>query len=369
MRAVRLRLPVFLLVAALLVGVVAPVASAQSSSKRPASKKTAEQVERARKLDALKASDTQLLQAVKALDKQVAATDASAQSSRQSIRAAEAARKLAQTRLDQAQATMEALRGSLVRRAIEEYKRPQQFGYDTGGTTGSIGDFTRRKALLDQVTNADRDVMDQLHATQQDLVRQRNAAQNAKTLAEARRKSLQNQLAQLLRDRDAKGRLSVALEKRIQEIQAESAALAGDQAAVKNVINSAGTKGSAGASRAGLVWPVRGRLTSGFGYRWGRLHAGIDIGAPKGTPIRSARSGTVIFAGRMSGYGNTVIVDHGAGMTTLYGHQSRLGSRRGQRVNQGQVIGYVGSTGHSTGNHLHFETRINGRPQNPRRYL
>ena len=73
----------------------------------------------------------------------------------------------------------------------------------------------------------------------------------------------------------------------------------------------------------------------------------------------------MIFAGRMSGYGNVVIIDHGGGLSTLYGHQSRLGSRRGQRVSQGQVIGYVGSTGHSTGNHCHFETRINGSPQKP----
>jgi murein DD-endopeptidase MepM/ murein hydrolase activator NlpD len=164
------------------------------------------------------------------------------------------------------------------------------------------------------------------------------------------------------------GRLSAALEKRITEIQKESAALAGDQSTVRNLLNN-GSKSTGAVSRSGLVWPVRGRVTSGFGRRWGRLHAGIDIAAPKGTPIYAAKAGTVVFAGRMSGYGNVVIIDHGGGLSTLYGHQSRLGSRRGQRVDQGQVIGYVGSTGHSTGNHCHFETRINGRPQNPRKYL
>ncbi|MBA2608960.1 MAG: M23 family metallopeptidase, partial [Actinobacteria bacterium] len=89
----------------------------------------------------------------------------------------------------------------------------------------------------------------------------------------------------------------------------------------------------------------------------------------KGTIIRAAKAGTVVFSGQMSGYGNVVIIDHGGGLSTLYGHQSRIAARRGQSAGQGEVIGYVGSTGRSTGNHLHFETRTNGRPQNPRRYL
>ena len=99
------------------------------------------------------------------------------------------------------------------------------------------------------------------------------------------------------------------------------------------------------------------------------MHAGIDIGAGSGTPIYAAKAGTVIHSGGMGGYGNAVIIDHGGGFTTLYAHQSRLGSREGQQVSQGQVIGYVGSTGNSTGPHLHFETRVNGAAQNPRRYL
>ncbi|MBA3655498.1 MAG: M23 family metallopeptidase, partial [Actinobacteria bacterium] len=122
-------------------------------------------------------------------------------------------------------------------------------------------------------------------------------------------------------------------------------------------------------SRAGLAWPLRGPITSGFGRRWGRLHAGIDIAAPKGTPIRSAKSGTVAFSGWMGGYGNATIVDHGGGLSTLYGHQSRRAASVGQTVKQGEVIGYVGSTGHSTGNHLHFETRVGGTAQNPRNFL
>ena len=126
---------------------------------------------------------------------------------------------------------------------------------------------------------------------------------------------------------------------------------------------------SGAVSKAGLSWPVRGPITSPFGNRWGRLHAGIDIGAGSGTPIRAAKEGSVIFSGVMNGYGNVVIINHGEGLSTLYAHQSRLGAREGQAVGKGDVIGYVGSTGHSTGPHLHFETRVGGTPRNPRPYL
>ena len=117
-----------------------------------------------------------------------------------------------------------------------------------------------------------------------------------------------------------------------------------------------------------LIWPVRGPVTSGFGMRWGRMHQGIDISAGNGTPIHAAKAGTVTFAGTMSGYGNVVVITHSGGLSTLYAHQSRL-AVSGGAVSQGQVIGYVGSTGHSTGPHLHFETRVGGTPQNPMRYL
>jgi murein DD-endopeptidase MepM/ murein hydrolase activator NlpD len=113
-------------------------------------------------------------------------------------------------------------------------------------------------------------------------------------------------------------------------------------------------------------WPVAGRVTSEYGYRWGRLHAGIDIAAPSGMPIGAAIAGTVIYSGWQSGYGNVVIISHGGGLSTLYGHQSRLGVSLGQVVGQGQIIGYVGSTGHSTGPHVHFETRYGGVARNPR---
>ena len=120
-----------------------------------------------------------------------------------------------------------------------------------------------------------------------------------------------------------------------------------------------------------LIKPVSGTITSRFGSRWGRGHQGIDIGAPKGTSIRAAAGGTVTIAkyGYNGGYGNYVKINHGNGIETIYGHCSALNASVGQKVSQGQVIAYVGSTGRSTGNHLHFEIRVNGTARNPQNYV
>jgi len=122
-------------------------------------------------------------------------------------------------------------------------------------------------------------------------------------------------------------------------------------------------------SNAGLIWPVQGPVTSPFGWRWGRMHEGIDIGVGYGTPIHAAAGGTVIYCGWEEGYGNFVVIDHGGNLATAYGHQSSIAVTCGQQVNQGQVIGYVGCTGHCFGPHLHFEVRVNGNPVDPLGYL
>lgn len=130
-----------------------------------------------------------------------------------------------------------------------------------------------------------------------------------------------------------------------------------------------------------LIRPVSGTVTSRFGARWGRSHKGIDIGAPKGTNIKAAATGTVTTVqtgcthnyygncGCGGGYGNYVIVSHGNGVQTLYGHCTSILVKKGQSVSQGQTIATVGSTGQSYGNHLHLEIRVGGIAQNPQNYL
>ncbi len=123
------------------------------------------------------------------------------------------------------------------------------------------------------------------------------------------------------------------------------------------------------------LWPVVGRLTSSFGERLdpfngeGSFHAGLDIAAAYGTPVRAPADGVVAKAGPASGYGRELVIDHGSGITTIYGHLSAFAIVPGQIVKQGQVVAYVGSAGRSTGPHLHYEVRVNNMPVNPHKYL
>jgi murein DD-endopeptidase MepM/ murein hydrolase activator NlpD len=119
---------------------------------------------------------------------------------------------------------------------------------------------------------------------------------------------------------------------------------------------------------AGFIWPVNGPVTSGFGWRWGRMHEGIDIGVPSGTPIRAAKSGTIVLAAATGGYGNYTCISHGGGLSTCYAHQSSFARTSGS-ISQGSILGYVGCTGHCFGDHLHFEVRINGEAVDPLGYL
>ena len=125
----------------------------------------------------------------------------------------------------------------------------------------------------------------------------------------------------------------------------------------------------------GMIWPISGPITSEFGWRThpifgnARFHSGLDIGGDYGMPIHAAQGGVVIEAGWIGGYGNTIMIDHGGGIVTLYGHNESLAVGVGQSVNQGDVIAYCGSTGNSTGPHCHFEVRLGGEPVSPWNYL
>lgn len=153
----------------------------------------------------------------------------------------------------------------------------------------------------------------------------------------------------------------------VKELEAESERIAG-------LIQGGGSSGD-GNPDAQLFWPAPGPITSGFGWRvhpifgYRRFHAGVDIDAECGDPIWAAEQGSVISAGWSGGYGNATVIDHGDGLATLYAHQDSIGVGVGQRVGRGQLIGSVGTTGWSTGCHLHFEVRINGTPVDPAPYL
>jgi murein DD-endopeptidase MepM/ murein hydrolase activator NlpD len=141
------------------------------------------------------------------------------------------------------------------------------------------------------------------------------------------------------------------------------------------ILKKTARKGGKAYGSGRMIWPLHGRLTSPFGWRrspWGgrsQMHTGQDIAAAYGSPIAAADAGEVIFAGWWDGYGKAIVVDHGKGITTVYGHLSRIYKQVGDVVAKGQTIGLEGSTGYSTGPHLHFEVRVRGKPVNPLGYL
>lgn len=369
------------LVLLLVLGLVAAPASAETTDqlKRKRDAARAQKAKLAAKINSLEASDQELEGAVSTLNKQVSAQQASADAARQAVQAALDAVGQAEAEVANTETQIANLRKAVVERAVAAYVRPQDDAFTGMIASKDLNEASRRSSLLSEVANRNSDSLDRLRAALEDLGDKQDRARKARDLAAERRKAVLTRLSELQQAQAEKQRLSDALEARIADYQREADAVAATENGLTALIQqkqaarasrSAADPGTDGrVSGAGLIWPVRGPVTSGFGYRWGRLHAGIDIGAGTGVPIRAAKGGEVIFSGTMSGYGNVVIIDHGRGFTTLYAHQSRIAASDGQSVGQGEVIGYVGSTGRSTGPHLHFETRVNGSPQNPRNYL
>ncbi|MDP8961056.1 MAG: M23 family metallopeptidase, partial [Actinomycetota bacterium] len=179
-------------------------------------------------------------------------------------------------------------------------------------------------------------------------------------------------VAQLEQEKDnleAESRRIAALIRERERAAKAAAAAATRARSPGRLVGGSGGSPSGVVGTTGYIWPRCATVTSEYGRRWGRMHQGIDIDGDTGNPIYASKAGTVIFAGRSNGYGNLVLVSHGDGVVTAYAHQSAFAVRDGQRVSQGQRIGSVGNTGNSTGPHLHFETRVNGTPVNPRRFL
>ena len=339
----------------------------------------AERARVAAQLDTLKATDRELESAVAALGAQASAANAQAAAARRSVEAARQAVAAAETQLARTEAEIAAMEMEVKARAVSSYVRPQGDLITSLATASDLNEATRRTAYLTQVANRGRDVVDRLGAAREDQEIQRAAARRAREAADARKAAADRKAREAADALLEKARAEAALDGRIQAYQRTIDAMAATDAALAAIIRQregtagrasrGGEVGSGGVNPGGMIWPIRGRVTSEYGYRWGRMHQGIDIANGNGTPIYAAKDGEVIVAGNQGGYGLAVAIAHGGGLSTLYAHQSRIAVSEGTVVRQGQLIGYVGSTGNSTGNHVHFETRVNGSAQNPRRYL
>ncbi|HAR61932.1 MAG: hypothetical protein DKM50_07870 [Candidatus Margulisiibacteriota bacterium] len=217
-----------------------------------------------------------------------------------------------------------------------------------------------------------------------DIKEEKDKIESSKHQLEVKKKDIENQAVVIRQAKLAleqnkvdKEKLKASLAQQRSQYEQEINELEKNSRQIESLIRRMAAKatGPKIASTGVFVWPVEGWISSPYGYRvhpifkTTKFHSGIDIAAPMGKPIQAVDSGVVIFSGKWGGYGKATIVDHGRGYSTVYAHQSRLLVNEGQKVDKGQIIGLVGSTGFSTGPHLHFEVRINGSTDNPMKYL
>lgn len=243
----------------------------------------------------------------------------------------------------------------------------------------NLNEFLDRRRQLKLVYEADRKILTQLKAAADELERRRRNIEQQKNEIALLTQQLQAQKSEYQAQAQTQQALIGRLQADRRALEAAENQLEQDSNNLTQIIQqriAAQDRNSIVVRGTGqFSYPSSGRQTSGFGYRihpilgYRRFHSGLDFGASYGSPIRAADSGTVIFSGWYRGYGRTVIIDHGGNLTTLYGHASELYVSEGQTVQRGQTIAAVGSTGLSTGPHLHFEVRVNGTPVNPLNYL
>ena len=292
----------------------------------------------------------------------------------------------AEQRLDALRAEQGRREAAVGERAATLYKRGVGLRLASVLEMVVTGDVADRTALMAAAAHADQVLIEKATAGRVTLDAQRQQLEDRRRqLADVteQRRRMQATAEELLQDRTLQ---LAASRERVDALKDQERVAQADVERLQAAARSAEGEGSvaggrrdrrATASRSSRepasvagswIWPSRGGATSEFGPRWGRMHEGIDIGSGSGSPIYAARDGIVSFAGKMGGYGNLTLIDHG-GVVTAYAHQSRIGVGVGQRVNAGEIIGAVGATGNVTGPHLHFEVRDNGQPRNPRNYL
>lgn len=276
--------------------------------------------------------------------------------------------------LEESQATLSRQLDGFKTRLRENYINGDISLMDVIFDATSMEDFISRSYYMERLLIYDSNMIDtinkQIEVIQEKRELQKQKVANLDSMT-AEQKALVAKLEAAQKEKEA---LVAAAQDSVDDVNSAIATRQKESAAIAKLIQSMQTSGG-GTGTGIMAWPLRGysSISSNYGYRTLRgksnLHTGIDIPAPSGTSIYAADSGKVILARYYGSYGNCVIIDHGNNIATLYAHQSRLGTSVGASVNKGDVIGYVGTTGNSTGNHLHFEVRKNGSHVSPWNYV
>ena len=255
-------------------------------------------------------------------------------------------------------------------------------------SAADIKDFLLKKEMVQAVVEHDVDLLDYMQEQKNIMDTKEKELKTQIAAAESTKRQVQSKKNELMVATRGKQKLMNSVErdkselqKQLDELERESNQIASQIASRQNSNTSNDSGGGSTASTStsvnvtptggAMLWPTNGSVTSPFGPRWGRMHTGIDIGVPVGTPVVAAKDGVVILTktGYSGGYGNYLVVDHGGGISTLYAHNSSLSVGVGTRVKRGQQIAVSGNSGRSTGPHLHFEVRVSGSPVNPMGYL
>jgi murein DD-endopeptidase MepM/ murein hydrolase activator NlpD len=326
---------------------------------------------------------------VDALSAEVAALDADITATKRKLSAAQKQLALLAEELDVIQRRLDRRTDLLTARAVEAYKSGPAGYLDSLLSSTDFVELVDRVEYRRSAMDSDAELIDQIQVLQdQTQARERLAEEKKLEIAEAKlaleedRRVLdqkRDERAAILAEKDAvlseKRLLLSDLRSDVEQLADLEAQLEADEARLVAITQSVPSGGPLPVGGGQLLMPAAGPITSPYGYRthpiFGdqRLHTGIDIAAGYGAPVVAADSGTVVFAGVMSGYGNVIAVDHGGGLATTYNHLSAFYVGSGQRVARGSSIGAVGCTGYCTGPHLHFEVRVNGTPVDPMPYL
>ena len=295
---------------------------------------------------------------------------------------------------------IEALEELLTLRAVDAYVRPGNSSPLRLLASEDVNDLAKRYVFLEMIAEHETEVADELASSRGRIEKERDAADAAGVEARNLLEAAGVSLGELEAAKDEQQALKAELQARIAHVQAEADALAAAQAEIQALIAAREAEYRAaaeerarhkdlcaryadpvdidgsdidceaiGVAPPSLGWPVAGWVSSEFGPRWGRMHEGIDIAADTGAPVVASAAGEAYFVGWIGGYGNTILIDHGGGLTTLYAHLDSFAISEGVDVGQGQTIAYVGNSGNSQGPHLHFETIQDGGKVDPRTYL
>ncbi|GAC1375465.1 MAG: hypothetical protein NVSMB4_03690 [Acidimicrobiales bacterium] len=345
------------------------------------------------------ANDTAVQAEAARLARLVVSEQALVVAARSSVDAAQQRVQEATRRIDDLTSRGTSAHQALLNRAIDLYEHPFRNEQLVLDGVRSLDELTTRQVLANTVQARTSDLLDAVRQQRAQEIAARRDLAAAQTEAEHRRQAAEGEQARLDAALASEGKAHTELQGRIHDLELENTGLAAQEAPLQAKLAAAAQRYAAeiAAARAasvaaaaaaspaiagpspgnqsgatgsyGLQWPLGGPVTREFGYQPGGFHPGIDIAPPYGTPIYASGDGVVVYAGWEQGYGNYTCIDHGRNVSSCYGHQSEIDVSVGQTVRRGTFIGREGSTGNSTGPHVHFEIRVGGEVNNPRNFI